>query len=250
MRSFLRSLRRWPAILVAAALAGSGAIAVATLPAAHASIPQNVAWKSSAPFGLWHNGGFNVFNNEWNTSEAGPQTIWAHSFHNWGVESRQASTTSVKVYPSVQKNYRNRPYTSLKSLTSTFTESMPPASSNFIAEAAYDIWLNNFNIEVMMWVDNHRQVPAGHVIATVDIFGQKFRVWQSGHDLFSFALVGKRETSGKVHLLSALRWLVNHGLLSRSVTLRQVDFGWEIASTHGAPMDFIVTRYSLKTRFK
>jgi hypothetical protein len=154
------------------------------------------------------------------------------------------------VYPSVQKNYRNRPYTSLKSLTSTFTESMPPASSNFIAEAAYDIWLNNFNIEVMMWVDNHRQVPAGHVIATVDIFGQKFRVWQSGHDLFSFALVGKRETSGKVHLLSALRWLVNHGLLSRSVTLRQVDFGWEIASTRGAPMDFIVTHYSLKTRFK
>src|SRR2546426_494361 len=135
MRSFFRSLRRWPAILVALALAASGAIAVATLPAAHASIPQNAAWKSSAPFGLWH---------------------------------------------------------------------------------------NNFNIEVMMWVDNHRQVPAGHVIATVDIFGQKFRVWQSGHDLFSFALVGKRETSGKVHLLSALRWLVNHGLLSRSVTLRQV----------------------------
>src|SRR6266487_3255049 len=26
--------------------------------------------------------GFNVFNNEWNTSEAGPQTIWARSFHN------------------------------------------------------------------------------------------------------------------------------------------------------------------------
>jgi hypothetical protein len=249
MRSFFRSLRRWPGIVVATALAAAGSIVFATLPAAHASIPQHTAWKSSARFGIWHNHGFNVYNNEWNTSEAGPQTIWANSFQHWGVESRQPGTTSVKTYPSVQRNYRSRAYTSLKSLTSTYTESMPSAPG-FIAEAAYDLWLNNFNIEVMMWVDNHRQVPAGHVIGTVNIYGKRFRVWQSGHDMFSFALVNKRQRSGKVHLLSALRWLVNHGRLSRSVTLRQVDFGWEIASTHGAPMDFIVTRYSLKTRFK
>jgi hypothetical protein len=28
-------------------------------------------------------------------------------------------------------------------------------------EAAYDIWINDLNKEVMFWVDNHGQSPAG-----------------------------------------------------------------------------------------
>jgi len=31
------------------------------------------------------------------------------------------------------------------------------------------------------------------------------------------------------------------------VTLRRVDFGWEIASTDGKPMNFAVTNYWLHT---
>jgi hypothetical protein len=245
MRSFFRPLPRCLVVLGAIALAGSGSIVLASLlPAAHAAIPLHPAWKSTARFGIWHNHGFDVYNNEWNTSEAGPQAIWANSYQNWGVESTQANTTSVKTYPSVQKNYNNRAYTSLSRLTSTFAESMPSAA-NFNAEAAYDIWLNKFNVEVMIWVDNHRQTPAGRVIASVNICGQKFAVWQSGHDMYSFVLSGKQETTGKVNLLSALRWLVDHGHLSRSDTLTQVDFGWEIASTNRVPMDFTLTRYTL-----
>lgn len=245
MRSFFKPVRRSLVVLGAIALAGSGSIAFANLlPAAHAAIPLHPAWKSTAHFGIWRNGGFNVYNNEWNTAEAGPQIIWANSYQHWGVESTQANTTSVKTYPSVQKNYNDRPYTSLHSLTSTFTESMPSAV-NFDAEAAYDIWLNNYNVEVMMWVDNHGKTPAGTVIARVNICGQRFAVWQSGHDMYSFVLSGKQETTGQVNLLKALRWLVNHGYLSRSDTLTQVDFGWEIASTNGVAMDFTMTHYTL-----
>ena len=47
--------------------------------------------------------------------------------------------------------------------------------------------------------------------------------------MYSFVLSGKQETRGKAHLFSALRWLVNHGYLSSSDTLTQVNFGWEIA---------------------
>ncbi len=253
MRPFFKPLRGWLAMPVVVALAGLELVAFAAVPsAANAAVPSNPAWKSSAAFGAWHNGGFIVYNNEWNTAEAGPQTIWANSYQNWGVSSKQANTTSVKTYPSVQKNYSNTPYTSLAWLRSTFTESMPSAP-NLDAEAAYDVWLNNYNIEVMIWVDNHRQAPAGSLVAKVKIYGQTFAVWQSGRDMYSFVLSGKRETSGKVHILSALRWLVHHGYLSRSVTMTQVDFGWEIASStnlSGSPMDFTMTRYSLSRGLK
>ena len=250
MRLSFKPLRRWLATAAAGALAGPGLAIFATLPApAHASIPANPAWKSSAPFGTWQDGIFDVYNNEWNTSAAGPQTIWAYSYHHWGVESKQAATTSVKTYPSVQKNYSDAKYTSLRLLRSGFTHSMPTAAS-YDGEAAYDLWLNNYQIEVMMWVDNHKQTPAGHIVARVQFYGQKFVLWQSGHDMFSFVLSGLHEKSGTAHLFSGLRWLVNHGYLSRSVTLTQVNFGWEIASTGGRPMDFTVTRYWLATGWR
>lgn len=251
MRSSFKPLRRRLAMVAAGVLAGPGLVVFGTFPAtANAAVPPHPAWKSTAPFGLWNNGKFDVYNNEWNTSEAGPQTIWAYSYRHWGVESKQPNTTSVKTYPSVQKNYNNARYTSFRSLRSKFTEAMPSAATNFDAEAAYDLWLNNYKIELMMWVDTHKQVPAGHVVARIHIYGQKFAVWQSGNDMFSFVLSGKQETSGEAHLFSAWRWLVNHGYLSSATTLTQVNFGWEIASTHGVPMDFTLTRYSLATGWK
>lgn len=248
MRLFSKPLYRIFAALIVVALAASGTIIFAGLPStAHAAIPKHPRWTSSKPFGIWNNGGFTVYNNEWNTSEAGPQTIWAYSYKHWGVESRQANTTSVKTYPSVQKTYSNRSFRSLHTLASHFNEHMPTGRA-FIGEAAYDVWLNNYNIEVMMWVDNHGQRPAGRVIATAKIFGQKFQVWASGNNLFSFTLSGRHETRGEAHLLSALHWLANHGHIKRSDTLTQVDFGWEICNTHRTPLDFTMTNYSLTTK--
>ncbi|MEP7022914.1 MAG: hypothetical protein ABJB47_03700 [Actinomycetota bacterium] len=247
MRSVFRSLRRWPVVLAVAASTGVGLVTVATpASAAVTAIPPHPAFESSDAFGIWQSGRFLVYNNEWNTAVAGPQTIWADSHQHWGVESTQSATTEVKTYPNVQLNYHSQPYTTIRSLRSTFTESMP-AVSDFDAEAAYDIWLNKFSVEVMVWVDNHGQTPSGHIIARIKIYGQEFAVWQGSQDQYSFTLSGKQETSGRVHLFSAVRWLVNHGFLSSSDTLDQVGFGWEIASTDGKPMDFTMTRYSLTT---
>lgn len=246
MHSPAKLRRRALATIATAALALPGLL-ILTAPMASASVPSGAAFRSSEPFGTWNNGAFDVYNNEWNTSEAGPQTIWAFSYHNWGVESTQSASTSVKTYPSVQRNYPNRPYSTFSMLRSTFAEQMP-SSGDFIAEAAYDLWLNNYSIEVMMWFDNHRQVPAGNVIAHVTFGGQNFSVWKSGNDFFTFKLEGGNEQSGTAHLYSALRWLVNHGQLSSSVTLTQVNFGWEICSTHGSPMDFTLTKYTLRSK--
>src|SRR6185437_15176289 len=116
---------------------------------AFASIPAHPKWRSSDPFGSWHNGGYIVYNNEWN-GDHGPQTIWANSYKYWGaVSTQKAGNTAVETYPCVQKNY---------------------------------------SIEVMIWVDNHGQRPAGNVVNHVTIYGQHFTVWRSGSDYFTFAL--------------------------------------------------------------
>ncbi len=245
-----RSLRRRLTLLTAALLAGGLAVAIAVpAGAAHAGIPRKPKWKSSAPFGAWNNHGFIVYNNEWNTPVAGPQTIWANSYRDWGVQSKQASTTSVKTYPCVQKDYATVRLSSLTRLRSTFTQSMPSAR-RLDAEAAYDLWLNGYKLEVMVWVDNHRQRPSGGVIARIRLDGRRFSVWRSGSSYYAFVLTGRQEKRGAVDLLAVLRWLQGHHHLRGSDTLTQVNFGWEIASTGGRPLDFTVTGYSLATALR
>jgi hypothetical protein len=235
------------AILAAGPLLASCAVyagQASSGPAAGLPLPAHPDWVSTAPFGAWNNSGFVVYNNEWNTAQAGPQRIWADSFHFWGVASRQSLPISVKTYPSVQRNYENVPISSFTELTSTFAESMP-GTQQFGAEAAYDIWLNGFAIEVMIWVDNHGRTPAGGLIAQVSLNHQEFGVFRNGAAMFSFTLTGQQETAGKVDILEFLRWLVGHHYLRASDGLRQVDFGWEIATTNGATLDFRMQQYAL-----
>jgi len=237
--------RRKLAALAAAAVAGPALVIGAALPA-HAAIPSHPKWESSAPLSSWNTGKFDIYNNEWNKPLFGPQTIWGYSYSHWGVESTQPDTTSVKTYPSVQENYKGTTLGSLHGLWSNFSESMPK-QSNFDAEAAYDIWLNNYKIEVMVWFDNHGQRPAGRVIAHTTIYGQKFAVWKGGSKLYTLALLGKQESKGTAHLLKSMAWLESHGYLSSSDILTQVNFGWEICSTDGRPMDFTMNSYNLTT---
>ena len=121
-------MRRALRFLLAAAVVTSGA---ATAASASAAVPAHPAWQSSARFGAWNNGGFIVYNNEWNSS-AGPQTIWANSFRSWGVQSVQAAgNTAVETYPCVQKNFDNVPVSSVHLIQNGFTESMPLAPADW-----------------------------------------------------------------------------------------------------------------------
>jgi hypothetical protein len=210
-----------------------------------ATVPQHAAWKSSAKFGLWRNGDFDVFNNEWNSGQAGPQTVWADSYHSWGVVSTQTDTTSVKTYPCVQEDFTDVPLSSLSRLTSSFAESMPPAGADYDAEAAFDLWLDGYRDEVMVWVDNHGQQPAGVVSSEAVLSGQHFRVYRGSGHMVSLVLLGSPERAGTVNLLLALRWLVDNGYLRPTDSLTQVNFGWEIASTDRIPLGFTLQNYSL-----
>jgi hypothetical protein len=228
---------------VASSAVASSAVA-SSASAAVAAIPHHPNFESSGPFAWWNNGGFRVNNDEWNPA-AGPQMIWANSSSDWGVKSDQAAgNTAVETYPAVKEDFGNVPVLSLPTITDGFTESMPNVAG-LDAEAAVDVWLNNFGTEVMIWVDNHGQTPAGNIIAHVTISGQSFAVWQRGVT-YTFALNGN-ETSGQANILASVQWLMQQGYVPGGSTLRQVDFGWEIASTGGSPQDFAVTNYWVHT---
>ena len=230
-------------VLTAAVMAAVAGIALAltSIAATPPGPPANPAFESSAPFAAWNTGGYILYNDMWNPS-AGPQTIWGNSYSNWGMVSDQKGT-AVETYPCVQEDFNNPLITSLPTLTNTFTESMPDVPG-LDAEAADDVWLNNYGIEVMIWVDNVGQTPIGNIIGHTTISGQSFTVWFGGGTTYSFVLNGN-ETSGQTHILPALKWLQTHKYVPTTATLTQVDFGWEVASTDGSPMDFTMTSYWL-----
>ena len=49
-----------------------------------ASSAVAATWSSTDQWGTWSNGGYTLYNNIWGGG-AGPQTIWANSYSNWGV---------------------------------------------------------------------------------------------------------------------------------------------------------------------
>jgi Glycosyl hydrolase family 12 len=194
---------------------------------------------------------FDLFNNEWNTSaNPGPQTICGNSESNWEVTSNQrAGNTAVLTYPSVQVNYNSQNGYALSrfsSMTSSWAEKLPSVSG-LDAEAAYDIWLNDLNKEVMVWVDNHGQTPAGSYVAAYSVSGATWDLYvTSDKSYMAFVREGNADSSS-VDLFTLLKDLEGRGLLSSSDTLWQVNFGFEISSTGGRQASFSVTNYSLNS---
>jgi hypothetical protein len=225
--------------------------AAASTTAPSAATPASWAWCSSARSGLqtMPDSRFDLFNNEWNTAaNPGPQTICGNSESHWEVTSNQrAGNTEVLTYPSAQVNYNSQdgyPLGRFSSMTSSWAEQMPSVSG-LDAEAAYDIWLNDLNKEVMVWVDNHGQTPAGSKVATYSISGATWDLYVTGDNSYMAFVRQGNANSGSVDLFTMLKKLEGRGLLSSSDILWQVNFGFEICSTGGRPASFSVTNYSL-----
>lgn len=145
-------------------------------------------------------------------------------------------------YPSVQRNYPNRALSSFTSMTSSYAENMN-ATAGTDAEAAYDIWINDLNKEVMFWVDNHGQTPAGSKVATVTLGGLTWNYYKtSGYYAF---VLDHNATTGTVDLMAGIKYLISRGDLSASDKLWQVNFGFEICSTAGVAQTFTVNNFTL-----
>jgi hypothetical protein len=218
------------------------------------------AFVSSDPEGQWTDGDYFIRNDAWN-SDAGPQTLYACSYHSWNVVAKEGSTTDVKTYPDVQMDFQTGgastgsgvPLDTFKSITSTFAETSPHVG---IYEDAYDIFVNSNTLvgpgttEIMIWVDNYNQAPAGSKMASsVSLSGRTYDVYyepDNGNGGHYIAFVANTNfTSGTLDLVAFFNYVIGQSWIPSTAPLNQICFGVEICETGGAEATFQFTDFSI-----
>jgi hypothetical protein len=197
-----------------------------------------------------------VNNEVWNTTESGPQSIHVCSAKSWYVVANHpkpgADRHSIKSYPDTQKLFSNPRIGSFNTVTSTWAHEAPAVGE---WNASYDIWLNNWNTELMIWTD-HRYggdrpapLPPGDAqeTATVTIDGQPYKAWRRSNGSYIALVMDPMRSSGSVDLKKVFDWLVSKNWLQSTNTLQAIDYGIEIADTGGVPRTFYLNDFSLTT---
>lgn len=229
----------------------------------------------------------NVQNDLWNSNvpAGSSQTMYSISPGNWWVEANfPTGNTAVESYPDSDAIYLSAPplVSSFTYMHSSFAENMN-LNPNTSAEAAYDIWLNGYSNEVMIWTDIANRSTAGcRSLGNAVSFGGSngvpkhlWDLWKCGGSEIIWELnqpslslcntwshrkddpefphenvdVGTPAvygiTRGSVDVLAMLTWLMNNGYLASDSTLSQLEYGFEISSTGGVNERFQVTGWSL-----
>jgi hypothetical protein len=267
---------------VPSASKAAGVVFTATCPAhASTSAPGCGSWnagpsKGQAPgFAAGQHAAPNLIgvNQDGWTSGQGLQVLTASSWQRWSVTATDTDPSDapgeVLTYPDASYNYSQvdtkashytapppqYDLTDIRSLTSDFTESMPRIP-DLNAEAAYDLWLNNWDTEIMVWVDtspakDRNLADDGMTkVGTYTYWGQSFALWRSGSGIKGFYvfLLDHNETSGFVHLKAMLETMVSLHYIPADSPLTQIPFGWEISDTGGRPVTFTMSRFQVNLR--
>lgn len=219
------------------------------------SICTSPVWVTSERDATWSDGGYILHNNMWNAKGYKvSQTVYACAYDNWylvATADNSKGDGAVKTYPNVHKDYHDwstgaEPrLDSFATLTSSFAATSPPVG---IYDVAYDIWLNGVpgNREVMIWTQNHRQVPFGALVdQNVMLSGHSWDVYaESGNSYLAF-VPSEPLPSGSLNLKEMLDWLTAQGRIPANATLGQICYGVEVVSTDGAPATFTFTGFSI-----
>jgi hypothetical protein len=204
---------------------------------AHAS-----AWSSSDKWGTYTSKGYTVANDVWG-SGAGPQTIWANSGSNWGVWANHPNTGGIKSYPHSGVTI-GKSINSLKSVSSSFNVTVPKSGAY---ETAYDIWLNGFSYEVMLWMNKTGPIgPLGSYQRNISVGNYNWNVYKGSNGsnaVFSFLYTGSTK-AGKVNILAVLKWIENSAKWYGNASLNQVQFGFEISASSGG-LNFTSNTFSV-----
>jgi hypothetical protein len=191
-----------------------------------------------------------LYDNKWNCGPSsgqncGPEKLYGCSYSSWYVTSNQpAGNTAVLTYPAIQANFANNPLvSSFHTITSTFAEKSPHVGDY---EVAYDIWLNGQKNELMIWVDNYNQTPAGSKVATnVSLGGRTYDVWSNPSSGYMIFYANTTFTSGTVDILEIFNYAIQHNLLPANSTLSQLTMGVEICSTNGQDATWYFNNFSV-----
>lgn len=161
------------------------------------------------------------------------------------------------------------PLSALSKLQVVYTESDPAQPGNQY-EFAPDLW-TYYSSDIMMWADTSHVRCANNGLNSGNIIGQTklgttrnwtvYRYGGPGNEIV-FVLDGGTSTdpvstgtcaqqhSGTLHVLSALRWLANHGIgpAWADQHMTQLNTGWEITAGDGGT--YSVTRLSYPVTVK
>ena len=177
-----------------------------------------------------------VNNDAWNGS-AGPQSIYVCNQSSWYAVSNQPDVGgAVETYPDTEYDVGGRnslstkPISQYNSITSTFSEEYPSAGS---WDAAYDLWLNNWSIETMIWNQwsGSQDYWPDQATISLSLDGVPYKFYDNGGELMFFRQT--QVTSGSVDILAAYDWLVDNGYVKASDVPTQLEYGVEICSTNG-----------------
>lgn len=199
----------------------------------------NPTWNSSDPQAtdpIGNDGIWWIDNDAWSGSH-GPQTLYVCSPSSWYAISNQTNNGGqVETYPDSEYDVGGRSTPSTKtiaqytSITSTFSESFPAAGS---WDAAYDLWLNNWNTEIMIWnqwTGTQLYWPSDKSV-TVNLGGVPYWFQNNGGEFIFFRQ--NMVTSGSVDILAAFKYLVSKGLVKSTDIPTQLEYGVEVCATNG-----------------
>ncbi len=201
----------------------------------------NPVWSTSEATGTdsLDSSGTRWVDNDVRSGSHGPQTISVCNQSSWYAVSDQTNNGgAVETYPNSEYDVGGRnnglptkTIAQYSSITSTFSEAFPSAGS---WDAAYDLWLNNWGTEIMIWNEwTGTQLywpPSGAQAVTLD--GVPYHFYANGSELMFF-----RDTmvkSGSVDILAAMKWLVSQGLVKSTDVPTQLEYGVEICATTGS----------------
>jgi hypothetical protein len=247
-------VRSWVYLLAVAVLAMAGWVAAAGPAQAsvtfhHCTSPRHTITGTAAnPQNGITLRGYYVSADTWNFGPypGSREKLYICNFNNWYAKvnvNDNANDGAVKTYPNVHKDYSSPAVHSFRKIASTFAHTAPRHGAwNY----AYDIWLNNFSDELMIWTQSHgRQahVPGIPTVGAAAIGHIRYTIHHTG----SYTAYDMRRShrSGRLPLLAIIKNAINRGLLRRGATLSQIDYGVEVCDTGGRSTKFQVNNFSI-----
>ena len=176
-----------------------------------------------------------VNNNVWGPSGGWSQTLSACSRSSWNVAANfPADGGAIQSYPDTEFQVSGKTVSQYNSMTSCFGERAPSGGE---WDFAYDAWLNNYKIEVMIWNDwtDKGIYPPSNARATT-IGGVGYHEFQGGGTNEWIYTRDNPTSSGCVDMLGIFNDLAANpstsGMTTSSVP-NAIEYGVEIASTNG-----------------
>jgi len=225
--------------------------APATAPVASAC--RHPRFVSSARLTPWQDAGYYVTNDMWNVGSYQVwQTLSACSYRDWYVTATMDNddrANVVKTYPNVYRAFAATPLTAYHTIRAAYGHANPGQG---IYEDTFDIWFNGvarwWATEIMIWTDNHGQIPPGSVLARVTLGGQRYVVFKSRGPGGTISFVAVRNSAqGTLNLLSFFDWVIARHWMSARAQLRQVAYGVELVSTGGRQETFAIRNFWVGT---